>query len=76
VHRPVVLGIRSHASFEGSLVTNDNKGMLWPSLVYFTVNGQIGVISETQGDFPFLLTELQRNMGRVLEGPGKVKHAV
>ncbi|KAF8333519.1 mono-functional DNA-alkylating methyl methanesulfonate N-term-domain-containing protein [Cantharellus anzutake] len=69
------LGERITSLQKGSLVTNDNKGVLWPSLVYFTVNGQIGVISETQGDFPLLLTELQRNMGYVLEGPGKVEHA-
>ncbi len=57
-----------------SLQANDSQGVLRPSLVYFTVNGQIGVISETRGDFAFLLTELQRNMAHVLEGPGKAKH--
>ncbi|KDQ09897.1 hypothetical protein BOTBODRAFT_147991 [Botryobasidium botryosum FD-172 SS1] len=46
-----------------------------PNLLFFTSSGRIATVSDLDSDLSLLLSNLQRNMEKVIKGPGGIEHA-
>jgi len=60
----------------GALTSTDIKANVIPTLVFFTANGRIGIISKLEDEYALMLTALQRNLSQVLKGPGGLEHTL
>lgn len=65
----------AYTLFTGSVVAQEIKGDVQPTVVFFTNTGRVGVVSHVSQDFGLLLSSLERNLNTSLPGPGGLEHS-